>query len=47
MNQNFFKSKILHELPKLEHFQWGYKFGGGGKSFGPLKSLDFQQLSYF
>ena len=26
MTQNFFKSKILHESPKLEHFQWG---GGG------------------
>ena len=35
MNQNFSKSKILHESSKLEHFQWGlkfwgYKFGGGG-----------------
>ena len=56
MNQNFSKSKILHESSKLEHFQWGgYKFwgyklggggGGGGKNFGPLKSLGFQQLSY-
>ena len=22
-------------------------WGGGGKNFGPLKSLDFQQISYF
>ena len=22
-NQNFSKSKILHESSKLEHFQWG------------------------
>ena len=27
MNQNFSKSKNLHESRKLEHFQWG---GGGG-----------------
>ena len=25
MNQNFSKSKILHESFKLEHFQWGGK----------------------
>ena len=24
----------------------GTKFRGGGKNFGPLKSLGFQQLSY-
>ena len=29
MNQNFSKSKILHESSKLEHFHWG-----GGKNFG-------------
>ena len=23
MNQNFSKSKFLHESSKLEHFQWG------------------------
>ena len=51
MSQNFSKSKILHESSKLENFQWG---GGnigdtnlGGKNFGHLKSLGFQQLSYF
>ena len=27
MNQDFSKSKVLRESPKLEHFQWG---GGGG-----------------
>ena len=49
MNQNFSKSKILHESSELENFQWG---GGGGvkilgvKNFGPLKMLGFQQLSY-
>ena len=36
MNQNFSKSKFLHESSKLEHFQWGvkiwgYKLGGGYK----------------
>ena len=50
MNQNFSKSKFLHESSKLEHFQWGVKILGvqiqGGKNFGPLKSLGFQQLSY-
>ena len=25
MNQNFSKSKFLHESSKLEHFQWGVK----------------------
>ena len=52
MNQNFSKSKILHES-KLEDFQWmggeGKNFEGtnlGGKNLGPLKSLGFQQLSY-
>ena len=51
MNQNFSKSKILHESSELEHCQWGgggefwgYKFRGG--DFGPLKSLGFQQLLY-
>ena len=48
MNESFSKSKILHESSKLEHFQWGDEnFGGtnlGGKNFGPLKSLGFQQL---
>ena len=45
MNRNFSKSKILHESSKLEDFQWG---GGGGgiKILDPLKSSDFQQLSY-
>ena len=52
MNQNLSKSKLLHESSKLEHFRWGggKNFGGtnlGGKNFGPLKSLGFQQLSYF
>ena len=28
MNQNFSKSKILHESTKLEHFQWGVKILG-------------------
>ena len=28
MNQNFSKSKILHESSKLEHFLWGVKFWG-------------------
>ena len=28
MNQNFSKSKFLHESSKLEHFQWGVKFWG-------------------
>ena len=50
MNQNFSKSKILHESSKLENFQLGGgDFGGtnlGGKKCGPLKSLGFQQLSY-
>ena len=49
MNLNFSKSKILHESSKLEHFQLERDFGGrnlGGKNFGPLKSLGFQQLSY-
>ena len=49
MNQNFSKSKFLHKSSKLE-FSMGVKsFGGtnlGGKNFGPLKSLGFQQLSY-
>ena len=45
MNQNFSKSKFLHESSESEYFQWGYKFTGG-KNFGPLKSLGFQQLSY-
>ena len=41
----------------MDHLNWsilnrrgGGGVGGtnlGGKSFGPLKSLDFQQLSYF
>ena len=30
MNQNFSKSKTLHESSKLEHFQLG---GGGGVKF--------------
>ena len=50
MNQNFSKSKILHESSKFGAFLWGGKnFGGadlGGKNFGPFKSLGFQQLSY-
>ena len=52
MNQNFFKSKFLHESTKLENFQrgGGVKILGvqikGGKNFGPLKSLGFQQLLY-
>ena len=52
MNQNFSKSKILHESSKLKHFQLGggVKILGAqileGKNFGPLKSLGFQQLSY-
>ena len=55
MNQNFSKRKILHDSLilhdsfTLEHFQLGGGFGGtnlGGKHFGPLKSLGFQQLSY-
>ena len=25
MNQNFSKSKILHDSSKLEHLQWGVK----------------------
>ena len=37
MNQNFSKSKFVHESSKLEHFQWGGKnFGGtnlGGYKF--------------
>ena len=45
MNQNFSRSKILHESSKLEHFQRGLKISGG-KNFGSLKSLGFQQLSY-
>ena len=28
MNQNFSKSKNLHESSKMEHFQWGIKFRG-------------------
>ena len=50
MNQNFSKSKTLHESSKLEHLQWekgGGGGGGGGKNFGPLQSLNFQQLSHF
>ena len=31
MNQNFSKSKILHESSKLNYFQWGYKFGTSQK----------------
>ena len=52
MNQNFFKSKNLHESSKLEHLNsmgGGKYLGGtnlGGKKFGPPKSLGFQQLSY-
>ena len=48
MNQNFSKSKILHEWPEWEHFQWmeegGENFRGknlGDTNFGPLKILDF------
>ena len=52
MNQNFAKSKILHESSKLEHFHGGggkslgVEIYGGVKNFGPPKSLGFQQLSY-
>ena len=42
MNQNFSKSKYLHESSKLERFQWG---GGGGK-FGGKNSLDFLEKKY-
>ena len=44
MNQNFSKSKIVHESSELEHFQLEGG-GGGGANFRPLNSLDFQQLS--
>ena len=37
MNQNFSKSKILHESSKLEHFQ-----GGGGEK--GVKNLDFSKV---
>ena len=53
MNQNFSKSKILHESFKLENFEWGEKFGDlgfrdlGVENFRPIESLDFQQLSFF
>ena len=57
MNQNFSRSKNLHESSKLEHFQWGGGGGGRGifectnlgvgKNFGPHQRLDFQQLSHF
>ena len=56
MNQNFSKSKNLHDSSKFEYFQLGGGGGGGGGNFGftnlggkhfePLKSLGFQQLSY-
>ena len=41
MNQNFSKSKNLHESSELEHFQWGKKifFGGGG-----VKILDLSKV---
>ena len=48
MNQNVSKSKITHKSSKLENFEWGggKNFGStnlGGKNFGPLKGLGFQQ----
>ena len=49
MNQNFPKSKFLHEPSKLNILNGGGNFGDtnlGGKNFRLLKSLGFQQLSY-
>ena len=37
LNQNFSRSKILHESSKLEHFQWQYKFRG-------IKILDLSKV---
>ena len=42
MNQNFSKSKILHESSKLEHFQWGKNFGG--PNLGGVKILDLSKV---
>ena len=44
MNQNFSKTKILHESSKLEHFS-----GGGGENFGStnlgeVKILDLSKV---
>ena len=49
-NKNVHNHRILSALNKtltmgVKNFG-GTNFGGGGKNFGPLKSLGFQQLSY-
>ena len=46
MNQNFSKSKILHESSKLERFQYFRRKKLGVKNLGPYKILGFQQLSH-
>ena len=51
MNQNFSKSKFLHESSKLEHFRWGGKtFGGtnlGGKKFWTSQNFRFPIIIIF
>ena len=42
MNQNFSKSKFLHESSKLEKFQWG----GGGGNFGGQKFWTSQKFRF-
>ena len=44
MNQNFFKVNFYTNQLKWRIFNGAKNFGG--KNFGPLKSLGFQQLSY-
>ena len=45
MNLNFSKSEILHQSSKLEHFQWWYKFGGGG--FQTSQKFRFPTITIF
>ena len=44
MNQNFSKSKFLHESSKLEHFQWGVKIWG--YKFRGVKILDLSKVRF-
>ena len=56
INENFSKSKILHESSKLEHFQWGgggvvkilgYKCRGGIKKFWTSHKFRFPTIIIF
>ena len=51
MNQNFSKSKNLHESSKLDNFQWGRgtNLGGGGRgtNFGPLQKFKLPTVIIF